>query len=153
VALVEWVSVSSADAKAADPRTDETPVRYRPGMDERSTKVAEFLATPMLVAAALVLPSVALSESHTGGALQTIAAALNWITWTAFLIELVVMLAVVPERWTWLKHNPLDLILVVLTPPVLPAGLQSLRALRLLRLLRLGRVLCNRSLRQPALLF
>ncbi len=35
------------------------------------------------------------------------------------------------------RHHPIDLIVVVLTPPVLPAGLQALRALRLLRLLRL----------------
>jgi voltage-gated potassium channel len=118
----------------------DTPVRYKPGMDERSTRVAELLATPMLVASALVIPSVALSESHPGGALQTIAYTLNWITWVAFLVELLVMLAVVPERWTWLKHNPLDLVIVFLTPPVLPAGLQSLRALRLLRLLRLMRL-------------
>jgi voltage-gated potassium channel len=109
-------------------------------MDERSTRIAERLATPMLIAAALVLPSVALSESHPGGALETIAIALNWITWTAFLVELVVMLMVVPDRWTWLKHHPLDLVIVVLTPPILPAGLQSLRALRLLRLLRLFRL-------------
>src|SRR5262249_23038713 len=33
--------------------------------------------------------------------------------------------------------NPIDVIVVVLSPPVLPPGLQSLRALRLLRLVRL----------------
>ena len=42
---------------------------------------------------------------------------LNWITWTAFAIELVVMLAVVPDRRNWLRHNPLAPIIVVLTPP------------------------------------
>ncbi|HEX4732707.1 MAG TPA: ion transporter [Solirubrobacterales bacterium] len=118
----------------------ETPVRFGPGMDARSTRVAEMLATPMLIAAALVLPSVALSESHPGGALETVALTLNWVTWTAFLVELLVMLAVSPDRWEWLKHHPLDLVIVVLTPPILPAGLQSLRALRLLRLLRLFRL-------------
>jgi voltage-gated potassium channel len=132
VAHVESVAVSSAVV--------EKPERLKPGMDERSTRVAERLATPMLIASALVIPSVALSESHPGGALETIAFALNWITWAAFLTELVVMLIVVPDRWTWLKHNPLDLIVCVFTPPVLPAGLQGLRALRLLRLLRLMRL-------------
>ena len=126
MALVEWVSVSSEHVKAAATNdAAEEPVRYRPGMDERSTKVAEKLSTPMLIAAALVLPSVALSESHPGGALHTIAAALNWITWTAFLVELVVMLAVVPDRWKWLKHNPLDLFLVVFTPPILPPAYRA----------------------------
>src|SRR6201995_3798123 len=96
-------------------------------MDARSTGVAEKLSTPMLIAAALVLPSVALSESRPGGALETIAIILNWVTWTAFLIELLVMLAVVPDRRTWLRHNPLDLFLVVFTPPVLTHGLKGLR--------------------------
>jgi voltage-gated potassium channel len=116
------------------------PVRYAPGMDARSTRVAEKLNTPMMIAAALTLPMVAITESHPGGALETVARALNWITWVAFAIELVVMLAVVPDRRKWLRHHPLDAIIVFLTPPVLPAGLQSLRALRLLRLVRLLRL-------------
>ncbi len=109
-------------------------------MDARSTRVAAKLNAPMMVAAALTIPMVAISESHPGGALEDVARLLNWITWIAFAIELVVMLAVVPNRRLWLRHHPLDLIIVVLTPPLLPAGLQGLRALRLLRLLRLFRL-------------
>src|SRR6187397_3121174 len=96
---------------------------YPPGMDARSTRVAEALNTPMLIAAALTLPMVAISESHPGGPLEDVARILNWVTWLAFLVELVVMLAVVPDRRTWLRHHPLDAIIVLLTPPVLPAGL------------------------------
>ncbi|HWA53021.1 MAG TPA: potassium channel family protein [Solirubrobacterales bacterium] len=116
------------------------PVRYGPGMDERSTRVAERLNTPMLIAAALTLPTVALTESKVGGALHDIAVILNWVTWVAFFVELVVMLWVVPDRRKWLRHHPLDAIIVVFTPPLLPAGLQSLRVLRLLRLVRLLRL-------------
>ncbi|HEY8502811.1 MAG TPA: potassium channel family protein, partial [Solirubrobacterales bacterium] len=94
----------------------------------------------MLIAAALTLPTVAITESKPGGTLEDVAIALNWITWLAFLIELVVMLWVVPNRWAWIRRNPLDLVIVFLTPPVLPPGLQGLRALRLLRLLRLMRL-------------
>jgi len=115
-------------------------VRYEPGMDARSTRVAERLNTPMLIAAALTLPMVAISESHPGGTLEDVARLLNWVTWVAFLIELVVMLAVVPNRRQWLRHHPLDAIIVLFTPPVLPPGLQSLRVLRLLRLVRLLRL-------------
>lgn len=118
----------------------ESTVRYAPGMDALSTRVAERLNTPMLIAAALTIPTVAIGESHPSGALRTIAIVLNWVTWVAFAIELVAMLAVVPNRRLWLRHNPLDLFIVLFTPPVLPAGLQSLRALRLLRLLRLFRL-------------
>ena len=69
---------------------------YGPGMDARSTRVAERLNAPMMVAAALTLPMVAISESHPGGVLEDIARVLNWVTWIAFAFELVVMLAVVP---------------------------------------------------------
>jgi voltage-gated potassium channel len=118
----------------------EKTARYAPGMDARSTRVAERLNTPMLIAAALTLPMVAISESHPGGALEDIARVLNWVTWLAFLVELVVMLAVVPNRRVWLRHHPLDPFIVLFTPPVLPPGLQGLRVLRLLRLIRLLRL-------------
>ena len=69
------------------------------------------------------------------------------------------MFWVVPNRWHWLVHNPLDVLIVVLTPPILPPGLQSLRVLRLLRLLRLvklaqvsRRVFSFQGLRYAALL-
>ena len=78
-------------------------------MDARSTRVAERLNTPMLIAAALTLPTVAITESQPGGALEDVAVVLNWVTWIAFLVELVVMLAVVPDRRAWLRHHPLDL--------------------------------------------
>ena len=50
------------------------------------------------------------------------------------------MLAVVPSKRRWLLDNPLEVAIVVLTPPLLPASLQALRIFRLLRLLRLIRV-------------
>ena len=121
-------------------RRKATAHHYQQGMDERSTRVAERLETPMLIAAALTLPMVALTESRPGGWLQTVAVILNWATWLAFAIELVVMLAVVPDRRAWLRHHPLDATIVVLTPPILPPGLQALRVLRLFRLLRLLRL-------------
>jgi hypothetical protein len=73
----------------------------------------------------------------------------NWLIWLVFAAELVVLLAVAPDRWRWLRGHPLDVAIVVLTPPVLPPGLQALRVLCLLRLLRLVRaarirVACSR---------
>ncbi|HEY2334629.1 MAG TPA: ion channel [Solirubrobacterales bacterium] len=122
------------------PEATEDLARYAPGMDAHSTRVAERLNTPMMIAAALTLPMVAISESHPGGVLEVVARTLNWVTWIAFAIELAVMLAVVPNRRLWLRHHPLDPFIVIFTPPVLPAGLQSLRVLRLLRLVRLLRL-------------
>ena len=44
-----------------------------------------------------------------------------------------------PDRRRWLRDHPLELAIVILTPPFLPASLQAARVLRLLRLLRLLR--------------
>ncbi len=125
----------------------------------RAIRAQELMNTPLMIAAALTLPSVALTESHVGGTLEVIAQILNWGTWIAFTVELVVMLILVPDRGKYLRHHPVELIVVFLTPPVLPAGLQSLRAIRLLRLLRLlklaqlsNRVFSNQGLQYAALL-
>jgi hypothetical protein len=61
----------------------------------------------------------------------------NWTIWLVYLAEVVAMLRVVDKRWEWLRRHPLEVAIVVLTPPFLPASLQSARAFRLLRLLRL----------------
>jgi hypothetical protein len=47
------------------------------------------------------------------------------------------MLVLVPDRLKYLKHHPVEIVIVLLTPPILPASLQALRAIRLLRLVRL----------------
>ncbi len=94
----------------------------------------------MLVAALLVIPAIAIEQSQLGDPYETIAEILNWGIWLAFAAELAVMLAVVPDRLAWLREHPLEVAIVVLTPPFLPASLQAARVLRLLRLLRLIRV-------------
>ena len=125
----------------------------------RAIKAERIMNGPLMVAAALTLPSVALTEAHMGGTLEVIAQILNWGTWIAFAIEFVVMLALVPDRGKYLRHHPVEIIVVFLTPPVLPPSLQSLRAIRLLRLLRLlklaqlsNRVFSNEGLQYAALL-
>ena len=109
-------------------------------MDERSERVARFLEPFLLVAALLTLPAVAIDQANFGNGVDPVAVALNWATWVPFLIEVVVMLAIVPDRRRWLREHPIEIVIVVLTPPILPPGLQSLRVLRLLRLLRLMRL-------------
>lgn len=92
---------------------------------------------PLMIAALLTLPSVILGETTDPGLMYDVATALNWGTWLVFAFNLVLMLALVPDRRKYLRHHPIDVIVVFLTPPVLPASLEALRALRLLRLLRL----------------
>ena len=49
------------------------------------------------------------------------------------------MLAVVDNRWRWIRNHPLEVAIVVVTPPFLPPSLQAARVFRLLRLLPLLR--------------
>lgn len=110
-------------------------------MDERSQRWARRFDWIVLVAAALVIPVVIIEQAETSGSVKTLAGIANWAIWLVFLAEVVFMLAIVPNRRRWLLDNPLDVAIVVLTPPFLPAGLQAPRVFRLLRLLRLLRVL------------
>jgi voltage-gated potassium channel len=109
-------------------------------VNERSERIARWFELPILVAALLVIPVIIVEESSVGEPWDTLAAVLNWCIWVAFLTEVVVMLAVVPNRWRWLRQHLLEVVVVVLTPPFLPSSLQSIRVLRLLRLVRLLRL-------------
>ena len=109
-------------------------------MDERSRRIAGRFELPMVIAALLVIPVIAIEQSDAGKPWRDAAAVANWVIWIAFALELGVMLAVVPDRWRWLRNHPLEVAIVVLTPPFLPTSLQALRALRVLRLLRLLRL-------------
>ncbi len=71
---------------------------------------------------------------------------LNWGIWLAFVAELVVMLRVVPNKRRWLREHPLEVAIVLVTPPFLPASLEAARIFRLLRLI----VLLARRLHRPA---
>jgi voltage-gated potassium channel len=106
-------------------------------MDERSRRIERRFEWPIVVAALCVIPVIFLEQTDAGEPWTTLATVANWIIWTLFLAEVVVMLAVVPDRRRWLREHPLELAIVVLTPPFLPASLQALRVFRLLRLLRL----------------
>jgi voltage-gated potassium channel len=109
-------------------------------MDERSERIADRFELPMLIAAVLVIPVIAVEQSGAGAPWRGIASILNWAIWIAFAIELVVMLAVVRDRRGWVRSHLLEVFVVVLAPPFLPSSFQALRALRLLRILRLLRV-------------
>jgi voltage-gated potassium channel len=106
-------------------------------MDERSARIERAFEVPILIAALLVVPVIVVEQSGVAEPWRTIAGVLNWMIWSAFAAELVVMLAVVRDRWAWLRAHPIEAAVVLLTPPFLPASLQAARLLRLLRVIRL----------------
>jgi voltage-gated potassium channel len=104
---------------------------------EREERIERRFELPIVVAALLVIPIIVVEQASAGEPWSTLAAVGNWLVWLLFLAEVVVMLAIVPDRGRWLRTHPLEVAIVVLTPPFLPASLQALRVFRLLRLLRL----------------
>lgn len=115
-----------------------------------ASDLSQRFETPMIIVSGLTIPCLIAEQLGVGG-LSVLA--LNYAIWTAFLIETVVMVWATPSRWQWICHHPLDIVVVVLTPPFLLAALQPIRALRLLRLLRLVRLgpLMHRLLTQEGL--
>jgi voltage-gated potassium channel len=108
--------------------------------DARIAHVERLFETPLLVAAVLSIPATILQTTQVSEPWGALGTALNWGIWIAFLTELVVMLAIVPNRRRYLIAHPLDLAIVVLTPPLLTSAVQGVRLLRLLRVFRLLRL-------------
>jgi voltage-gated potassium channel len=104
---------------------------------ELAQRVEQKLQAPLMIGAILTLPSVILMETSVSGFWLTVSTILNWGTWLIFALDVVLMLILVPNRLRYIKTHPVEIAIVILTPPVLPASFQMLRTLRLLRLLRL----------------
>lgn len=127
-------------------------------MDERAERVERRIEPAVMVAALLVVPAIVLDEAHDAGGWQTVADVLNWVSWSIFVLEALVMLAVVRDRSRWLREHPLEVMIVVLTLPFVTAfaSLRLLRLLALVRLIRVGqiskRVFSMTGLRYAALL-
>jgi hypothetical protein len=90
----------------------------RSGADERSKRIERLFEWPIVIAAILVIPVIYIEQSEHGEPWSTLATVANWVIWLLFLAEVVVMLAVVPDRRRWARTHPLELAIVVLTPPL-----------------------------------
>ncbi len=132
------------------------PTHFVDGMTPDQARRAQSLEIPVLVAVLLTIPALILNSVDPGGAVGVLADALNWGIWLTFLVEFVVMLRIAPDNWRWLRHNVLDVAVLVLTPPFLPEPLHVLWVLRLLRILDVmpvaGRVFKFNGFRYAAML-
>jgi voltage-gated potassium channel len=119
-------------------------------VNERAQRLDERLEPLLLVAALLVIPDVAIEAADARGTWGVAALVLNWAVWLVFALALVATTAVAERRWAWLRERPLDVAIVVLTPPFAPAVLLGFRLARLLRLLRLLRLVRTGRLARKA---
>jgi voltage-gated potassium channel len=125
----------------------------------RAERATEWLRVPLIVAALLAIPTIVVQESDLGRTWEALAAVLDWCIWAMFAANLAIMLSIVPDRRRWLVNNPLDVLIVVLTPPFLPATLKLARVLPIVRLIwlvavgnRLRKVFSLEGLRYAALI-
>ena len=118
------------------PTKGEVPMSGRSDEDQRRVEAIERLFDwPVLIAAFLVIPVFLIQGNGYGSPWNEFANVANWISWSTFLVEVVVMLKV--GGWRWAKSNPLPIVVTLITPPFLPAALASARFLRFIRLIRL----------------
>ena len=125
----------------------------------RAERVARRLQGPLIVAALLAIPTIVVQETEIGGFWESLAAVLDWCIWGMFAANLAIMLSIVPNRRRWLTENPLDVLIVVFTPPFLPATMKLARLLPVVRLVwlivvanRLRNVFSLQGLRYAALI-
>src|SRR4051794_19638530 len=100
--LLEPAASRQARRRRNSPRGPRARGSARPAsnhsrVNERARAMESRLQWPMLVAALLVVPAIAIEQSEAGEPWNTIAAVINWATWLAFLAEAVLMLRVVDD--------------------------------------------------------
>ncbi len=100
--------------------------------DPRGAAWERRLRAPVLAAAFAVLALLALSLTHPHGALATVETLTHWTIWIVFTVEVAVMLTVVRDRRAWVDGHRFELLVVVLSSPLVPLALAVAPALRLL---------------------
>ena len=103
-------------------------------------RLAHYFEIPVLIAAALVVPTLIIEQLNPGGAWNLFANTLNWSIWLVFAAESITLFLASKRKKRWLREHLLEIAIVILSPPIMPPGLQSTRVLRLLRLARLIRL-------------
>ena len=105
-----------------------------------SGRVAHRLEWVVLVAALALIPVLVIETDAKSSGWQNFASAANWVIWSIFIAEFVLVLTVAPRKAAALRAHWLDVAIVVVTVPVFGGFLSSLRLARLARLLRLFRL-------------
>ena len=110
-------------------------------LSERAAVARHWFEAPVLGAALLVIPVVFIEEYSTTEWLLTAAGIANWLIWAAFATEFAVVMSLTSKRATYARKAWLDLLIIVVSFPLLPQLLALSRLVRLARLSRLLRAL------------
>lgn len=102
----------------------------------RVERVQRHFEIPMLAASLLTIPALLMLSSDSDG-VHAAGVVLNWVSWSAFVLELVVLIHVAPRPGEWARQHPLRILIIVGSFPLFPAALAWLRLFRLFRLFEL----------------
>lgn len=109
-------------------------------MKSRHEAFEKKLELPMIIISVAVIPVLFVEYTTTSPALATATWIANVLIWLAFVAEYALMMSVVPDKWAYTKRAWLDVVIIVLSPPIfMPEAMAGVRALRSLRSLRLFR--------------
>lgn len=126
---------------------------------ERASIVEDWFVWPTSIAAILCLPVYLIPAFEKGYFIGPTATVLDWVIWGVFALEVVVLLALVPDRIPWLRHHRLTVFIVVAAFPgfaILTYGTALdgfapalLLAQKLLKLSKVDRLIRKRKLHVP----
>lgn len=102
---------------------------------DRFSRVQRMLQVAVVLAALATIPVMIAQERGSEDVLIVVG---DWTIWTIFLVEYLTLLVLAPDRRRYVRGSWLNLVVVVLSFPILPALLGVVRLVRLGRLLRVA---------------
>jgi len=110
-------------------------------MNQRAAR-AKKLFEPLVLIAALAVVPVVLIEARSPSLLWLeITYIANWLIWAVFVLEYAVLVTLVDDKWAYTRSAWLDILIIIVSFPLLPAMLAATRLARLARLTRVLRIL------------
>ncbi len=103
-----------------------------------AAKIARALEATALIGALLTIPLAILGEQGLGAAWVPVA---DWVIWAVFVLEYGTQVVINSRRLLYIKRNPLNFAVIVLSYPQLPILFSLVRLARLARFVRFLRVL------------
>ncbi len=116
-------------------RDPDATARYAAmGLNPQAAAAKRAFEIPVLIAALAVVPVIVVEEEAASFEWQALAFFANWAIWAAFAFELAVVLMRTDRRWRYVRVAWLDVLIVVVSFPLLPHLLAVSRLGRLVRL-------------------
>lgn len=111
-----------------------------PEMDEQQAAQARRWEKPAVIAALCVVPYLLVNHYADSATWEDISDVVYLLLWAFFVVEVLAMLRITPDKSTWVAQNVIDVTVLVLTAPV-PFFGESAEALQALWVLRILDVL------------